>query len=102
MRVTIVSFGQPDRADPMCARTGITRLLQLLLSEAARPITHGGRHGRRKSRGDRNGEGNEKAPLRLHTMNVPYQDEAASLYRIAEYIERVMGVEPLAADRQSM
>ena len=28
-------------------------------------------------------------------MNVPYQDEAASLYRIAEYIERVMGVEPL-------
>ncbi|MEO7860739.1 MAG: hypothetical protein ABIU05_09885 [Nitrospirales bacterium] len=30
--------------------------------------------------------------LRLHTMGVPYQDEAASLYRIAEYIERVMGL----------
>ena len=29
--------------------------------------------------------------LRLHTMGVPYLDEAASLYRIAEYIERVMG-----------
>ena len=35
--------------------------------------------------------------LRLHTMGVPYQDEAASLYRIAEYIERVMGVKPLAS-----
>jgi|GraSoiStandDraft_46_1057282.scaffolds.fasta_scaffold5457551_1 hypothetical protein len=32
--------------------------------------------------------------LRLHTMGVPYQDEAAALYRIAEYIERVMGVTP--------
>ena len=40
--------------------------------------------------------------LRLHTLGVPYQDEAASLYRIAEYIERVMGVEPMAADRPSM
>lgn len=30
--------------------------------------------------------------LQLHTMGVPYQDEAASLYRIAEYIERVMGL----------
>ena len=29
--------------------------------------------------------------LRLHTMGIPYQDEAAILYRIAEYIERVMG-----------
>lgn len=41
-----------------------------------------------------------RVALRLHTMGVPYQDEAASLYRIAEYIERVMGVEPVAADRQ--
>ena len=32
--------------------------------------------------------------LRLHTMGVPYQDEAASLYEIAEYIERVMDVKP--------
>ena len=32
--------------------------------------------------------------LRLHTMGVPYQDEAASLYGIAEYIERVTGVKP--------
>ena len=32
--------------------------------------------------------------LRLHTMGVPYQDEAASLYGIAEYIERVMDVKP--------
>jgi hypothetical protein len=32
--------------------------------------------------------------LRLHTMGVPYQDEAASLYRIAEYIERVRGITP--------
>ena len=32
--------------------------------------------------------------LRLHTMGVPYQDEAASLYRIAEYIERIMDVKP--------
>lgn len=40
--------------------------------------------------------------LRLHTLGVPYLDEAASLYRIAEYIERVMGVEPLATDGQSM
>jgi len=30
--------------------------------------------------------------LRLHTMGVPYQDEAAALYKIAEYIERIMGV----------
>ena len=32
--------------------------------------------------------------LRLHTAGIPYQDEAASLYRIAEYIERVMDVTP--------
>ena len=32
--------------------------------------------------------------LRLHTMGVPYLDEAAALYKIAEYIERVMGVKP--------
>lgn len=32
--------------------------------------------------------------LRLRTMGVPYQDEAAVLYRIAEYIERVMGIAP--------
>ena len=30
--------------------------------------------------------------LRLHTMGSPYQDEAAALYKIAEYIERVMGL----------
>ena len=40
-----------------------------------------------------------RVALRLDTMSVPYLDEAASLYRIAEYIERVMGVEPVAADR---
>ena len=28
--------------------------------------------------------------LRLHSLGVPYLDEAATLYRIAEYIERVM------------
>lgn len=32
--------------------------------------------------------------LRLSSMGDPYQDESACLYRIAEYIERVMGVTP--------